>query len=72
LTTNILVDACGTGEGELLHDKRGALWDIGVGLVPKRGGTPKLQFAKPGTPPSAFSGLGIGMVHGWVGNTGGT
>jgi len=27
---------------------------------------------KPGTPPSAFSGLGIGMVHGWVGNTGGT
>jgi D-alanyl-D-alanine carboxypeptidase len=27
---------------------------------------------KAGTPPSAFSGLGIGMVHGWVGNTGGT
>jgi D-alanyl-D-alanine carboxypeptidase len=27
---------------------------------------------KPGTPPSAFSGLGIGMVLGWVGNTGGT
>ena len=27
---------------------------------------------KPGTPPSAFSGLSIGMVHGWVGNTGGT
>lgn len=27
---------------------------------------------KPGTPPSAFSGLGIGKVFGWVGNTGGT
>ena len=27
---------------------------------------------KPGRAPSAFSGLGIGMVHGWVGNTGGT
>jgi D-alanyl-D-alanine carboxypeptidase len=27
---------------------------------------------KPGTPPSAFSGLGIGIVNGWVGNTGGT
>jgi D-alanyl-D-alanine carboxypeptidase len=27
---------------------------------------------KPGTPPSAFSGLGVGKVYGWVGNTGGT
>ena len=27
---------------------------------------------KPGTPPSAFSGLGVGKVFGWVGNTGGT
>lgn len=27
---------------------------------------------KPGTPPTAYTGLGIGKVFGWIGNTGGT
>jgi len=74
------VDSWGWSAGGLvssLADLRACAVAFGTGslLTPEM----KKEFftrtpmpTKPGTPPSAFSGLGIGMVHGWVGNTGGT